>query len=32
MGTIGIIGPKRMNYSKVISIMKYISKKLNNED
>ena len=29
MGTIGIIGPKRMNYSKVISIMKYISKKLN---
>ena len=32
MGTIGIIGPKRMNYSKVISIMKYISKKLNNEE
>lgn len=32
MGTIGIIGPKRMNYSKVISIMKYISKKLNGED
>ena len=32
MGTIGIIGPKRMNYSKVISIMKYISKKLNSED
>ena len=29
MGTIGIIGPKRMDYSKVISIMKYISKKLN---
>lgn len=28
-GTIGIIGPKRMDYSKVISIMKYISKKLN---
>ena len=27
MGTIGIIGPKRMNYSKVISVMKYISKK-----
>ena len=27
LGTIGIIGPKRMNYSKVISIMKYISKK-----
>ena len=34
LGTIGIIGPKRMNYSKVISIMKYINKKLNenNED
>lgn len=31
MGTIGIIGPKRMDYSKVISIMKYISKKLNEE-
>ena len=31
MGTIGIIGPKRMNYSKVISIMKYISKKLNED-
>lgn len=30
LGTIGIIGPKRMNYSKVISVMKYISKKLNN--
>ena len=29
LGTIGIIGPKRMDYSKVISIMKYISKKLN---
>ena len=29
MGTIGIIGPKRMDYSKVISVMKYISKKLN---
>lgn len=28
IGTIGIIGPTRMNYSKVISIMKYISKKL----
>lgn len=36
IGTIGIIGPTRMNYSKVISIMKYISKKLkedyNNEN
>lgn len=34
LGTIGIIGPKRMDYSKVISIMKYINKKLNenNED
>ena len=32
LGTIGIIGPKRMNYSKVISIMKYINKKLNEKD
>jgi transcriptional regulator of heat shock response len=24
MGTIGIIGPKRMDYSKVIAVMKYI--------
>lgn len=31
-GTIGIIGPKRMDYSKVISIMKYISKKLNEKE
>ena len=31
MGTIGIIGPKRMDYSKVISVMKYISKKLNGD-
>ena len=31
LGTIGIIGPKRMNYSKVISVMKYISKKLNED-
>ena len=31
LGTIGIIGPKRMDYSKVISVMKYISKKLNEE-
>ena len=29
MGTIGIIGPKRMDYSKVISVMKYINQKLN---
>lgn len=29
MGTIGIIGPKRMDYSKVISVMKYISRRLN---
>ena len=28
LGTIGIIGPKRMDYSKVISVMKYISKKI----
>lgn len=32
LGTIGIIGPKRMNYSKVISVMKYISNKLNNNN
>ena len=32
MGTIGIIGPKRMDYSKVISVMKYISKKLNEKN
>jgi len=32
LGTIGIIGPKRMNYSKVISVMKYISNKLNNSE
>ena len=32
IGTIGIIGPTRMNYSKVISVMKYISKKLNGEE
>ena len=32
VGTIGIIGPKRMNYSKVISVMKYISKKLKDFD
>ena len=32
LGTIGIIGPKRMNYSKVISVMKYISNKLNNAE
>ena len=29
LGTIAIIGPTRMDYSKVISVMKYISKKLN---
>ena len=32
LGTIGIIGPKRMDYSKVISVMKYINQKLNNKD
>ena len=32
IGTIGIIGPTRMNYSKVMSVMKYISKKLNGEE
>lgn len=29
IGTIGIIGPKRMNYSKVISILKYINHRMN---
>ena len=29
LGTIAIIGPTRMDYSKVISTMKYISRKLN---
>lgn len=32
LGTIGIIGPKRMDYSKVISVMKYISKKMKEQD
>ena len=32
LGTIGIIGPKRMDYAKVISVMKYISKKLNEDN
>ena len=32
LGTIGIIGPKRMDYSKVISVMKYISKKLDDNN
>lgn len=32
IGTIGIIGPKRMDYSKVISVMKYISKKMNDNN
>ena len=32
VGTIGIIGPTRMNYSKVVSIMKYISKYLNGNE
>lgn len=31
IGTIGIIAPTRMDYSKVISVMKYISKKLNDD-
>ncbi len=32
LGTIGIIGPKRMDYSKVISVMKYMNKKLKEMD
>ena len=30
VGTIGIIGPKRMDYSKVISVLKYINRRMNN--
>lgn len=29
LGTIGIIGPTRMDYSKVISVLKYIKNQLN---
>jgi hypothetical protein len=29
LGTIGILGPTRMDYSKVISVLKYIRKELN---
>ena len=29
LGTIGIIGPKRMDYSKVVSVLDYIGKTLN---
>ena len=32
MGVIGIIGPTRMDYKKVISVMKYISKQLKNNE
>ena len=32
LGTIAIIGPTRMDYSKVISAMKYISQKLNEDE
>ena len=32
LGTIAIIGPTRMDYSKVISAMRYISKKLNEDN
>ena len=31
LGTIGILGPTRMDYSKVISVLKYIKSELNNE-
>jgi len=31
IGKIAIIGPKRMDYSKVVSVMKYISKKINDD-
>lgn len=29
VGTIGIIGPKRMDYSKVVSVLKYIHQRMN---
>ena len=32
LGTIAIIGPKRMNYSKVISAMKFISKEIKDKN
>ena len=32
LGTIGIIVPKRIDYSKFISVMKYINKKLNGNE
>lgn len=32
IGTIGIIGPKRMNYAKVMAIMKQMAKALNNKE
>ena len=31
LGTIGIIGPTRMDYSKVISVLKYVNKELNKD-
>ena len=31
IGTIGVLGPKRMNYAKVISALEYIKRKLNRE-
>ncbi len=31
IGTIGIIGPKRMEYSKVISVMNWVKKKINED-
>lgn len=31
LGTIGIIGPTRMDYSKVISVLKYINRQLNSD-
>ncbi len=29
IGTIGIVGPKRMNYGKVINLMEYVARRLN---
>ena len=31
IGTIGVLGPKRMNYAKVIAALEYIKRKLNRE-
>jgi len=30
IGTIGLIGPKRMNYSKMITVVEYVAKTITN--